>query len=130
MILDLLDPKSKELEERQIYADLNFLCSNLTRASILYLLMKSKDTDYSLSLEEISYRLGKHHHIVTYHLEKLAEYGILEVVKFSKNKKRRKIWGLNLKKIDLIKEIYLHVIKNFFTQAMLEKAVNVNKKVR
>jgi DNA-binding transcriptional ArsR family regulator len=124
MILDLM---SKE-EERKIWADLNFICSNLTRASILHLLMKSKDTKHSLSLKEISFKLGKYHRVITHHLGKLQEYGLVEVVKSSKNK--RKIWGLNLKNVDLIKEVYTFTLKNFFTLAQLEKACNINQKVR
>jgi DNA-binding transcriptional ArsR family regulator len=124
----ILDPKVKELE-RVVYADLNFICSNLTRASILHLLIKSKETEHCLSVEEISYRLGKNHRVILHHLEKLLEYGIVKVVKKSKNGKR-KVWGLNLEKIDLIKEIYVNILKNFFTQAQLEKSINVNKKVR
>jgi DNA-binding transcriptional ArsR family regulator len=124
----ILDPVSKQAE-RKIWADLSFICSNLTRMAILHLLMKSKDTEYCLSLNEISFRLGKYHRVITHHLEKLQEYGLVEVVKSSKNNKRRKIWGLNLEKADLIKEIYAYTLKNFFTQAMLEKACNVNKKV-
>jgi DNA-binding transcriptional ArsR family regulator len=124
----ILDPVSKQAE-RKIWADLSFICSNLTRMAILHLLMKSKDTEYCLSLNEISFRLGKYHRVITHHLEKLQEYGLVEVVKSSKNNKRRKIWGLNLEKADLIKEIYAYTLKNFFTQAMLEKACNVNKKL-
>ncbi|MFH7880424.1 MAG: ArsR family transcriptional regulator [Candidatus Aenigmatarchaeota archaeon] len=122
--------KSKEVNERAIYADLDFICSNLTRVAILYLLIKSSITDHSLSVERISYHLGKNHRVVLHHLEKLKEYGIVNVVKTSKNGKRRKIWGLVKEKIDLIKEIYLYATRNFFTQAQLEKACNINKKVR
>jgi len=127
MNLSILDPRSKQ-EERKIWADLNFISSNLTRASILHLLIKSKETKYSLSLNEISFRLGKYHRVVTHHLEKLQEYGLVEVVKNSN--KKRKIWGLNLSKVDLIKEVYAHILKNFFTLAQLERACSVNKKLR
>jgi DNA-binding transcriptional ArsR family regulator len=119
----------KRQVERKIWADLNFICSNVTRVAILYLLMKSKETAHSLSLNEISFKLGKYHRVITHHLEKLQEYGLVEIIKSSKNNKRRKIWGLNLEKADLIKEIYAHTLKNFFTQATLEKACSVNKKV-
>lgn len=125
-----LDVKDKEMEERQIYADMDFICSNLTRVAILHLLMKSSLTDYSLNVEKIAYHLGKHHKIILQHLEKLKEYGIVQVIKVSKSGKRRRIWGLNKEKIELIKKIYSYAIRNYFTQAQLEKACNVNKKVR
>jgi len=118
------------LEERAVLADLDFICSNLTRISILYLLMRSKHTNYCMSLKEISYRLGKHPRIVIYHLEKLKEYGLVEVVKNSRNGKRRRIWGLNLNRTDLIREVFLYATRNFFTQARIERACSVNRKVR
>ncbi|MEM5801949.1 MAG: winged helix-turn-helix domain-containing protein [Candidatus Aenigmatarchaeota archaeon] len=121
--------RSEKLEERKVYADLDFICSNLTRMAILHLLMKSKMTDYSLNVEKISYCLGKHPRVVLHHLDKLKEYGIVQVITISKNG-RRKIWGIVKEKADLIKEIYTYTITNFFTQAQLERACNVNRKIR
>lgn len=120
----------KRVDERLIYADLGFICSNLTRASILHLLINSKKTGYSLPVKEISHRLGKHHKIVIHHLEILEDYGIVHVVKRSRNGKRRIIWGLSLGKPELIKEIYSHIVRYFFSLPELERATRINKKIR
>jgi len=116
------------LTERRVRANLNFICSNLTRAGIIHILINSKDTGYCRSVKELSEMLGKYPSVVIHHLEKLEKYGIVEVIEnyISKGKSKRKIWGLNLKMIHLIKEVYLYILKNHFTQKELE---NFCKKV-
>lgn len=120
------------LEERKIRADMPFICNNPVRASIIYLLMKQKESDYCCTVEEISTRLGKNHSIVLHHLEKLLDYNIVEVVRSVPygNKQKRRVWGLNLKMVELIKEIYSYIVRFCFTQRQLEKMCNVNKKIR
>ena len=129
MKLDLVE---NQIEERRIKADLNFICSNAIRSTILHLLIKSKQTSHSLSLEDMSYKLGKFPSVILHHMEKLKEYGIVEVIKSSKygNREKRKIWGLNLQYNDMINEIYFHIVRNFFTPAQLERMCCKNRKLR
>jgi DNA-binding transcriptional ArsR family regulator len=127
--MEMLDQKILKSEERAVYADLDFLASNLTRMAILHLLMKSKETDHCMNVEKISYHLGKNHRVILHHLEKLKEYGIVTVIKTSKNG-RRKTWGIVKEKSDLIREVYFYCLKNYFTQAQLERASSKNRAVR
>lgn len=127
--MEMLDQKILKSEERAVYADLDFLASNLTRMAILHLLMKSKETDHCMNVEKISYRLGKNHRVILHHLEKLKEYGIVTVIKTSKNG-RRKTWGIVKEKSELIREVYFYCLKNYFTQAQLERASSKNRAVR
>jgi len=112
--------------------EFNRICYNSIRASIIHLLIKSKDLNYCLPVEEIAQRLGKRHSVVIHHLEKLMEWGIVGVVKEYKygNKRKRSIWGLNLKYSNMIKSLYSHMIKTFYTMKDLEEMSNINKNVR
>jgi len=112
--------------------EFNRICYNSIRASIIHLLVKSKDLNYSLSVEEIAHKLGKRHSVVIHHLEKLMEWGIVGVVKEYKygSKKKRSIWGLNLKYSNLIKDLYSYMVKTFYTVEDLEEICNINKNVR
>ena len=125
----------KETEERIINTvrpEFNYICYNSIRAGILHLLIKNVELNYSLSVEEISRKLGKRHSVIIHHLERLEEWRLVEVVKSSKygNKEKRKIWGLNLKYPNLILRVYNYLLKIFYTPAELEKMCSVNKNVR
>lgn len=115
-----------------IKPELNYICYNPIRASILHLMIKTPELNYSLSVEELAKRLGKRHSVIIHHLEKLNEWNLVEVVKFSKygEKQRRKIWGLNLKLPNLVTAVYGHLLKTFFTVSELNQMCNVNKNVR
>ena len=112
--------------------EFNRICYSSIRASIIHLLMKSKDLNHSLSVERIAHKLGKRHSVIIHHLEKLQRWGVVDVVKHYEygTRKRRGIWGLNLKYPGLIKEIYAHLLKTFYTIEDLEKMCNVNINVR
>jgi len=115
-----LEVRNNNLEGRKVRAEMSFICNNPVRASIVYLLMKMKDSDYCCNVEQISSRLGKNHSIILHHLEKLAEYGLVEVVRTVRygNKEKRKIWGLDLNRSELVKEVYDYIIKFCFTVAI------------
>jgi len=131
-----LDTKeSAENEESMLYyirPDFNRICYNPIRASIIHLLVKSKDLNHALSVEEISHRLGKRHSVVIHHLEKLMEWKIVDVVRTFKygRKQKRSIWGLNLKYPNLVQNVYAHMLKTFYTVSELDKTCSVNKSVR
>ena len=112
--------------------EFNYICYNSIRAGILHLLIKNKELGHALSVEEIAKKLGKRHSVIIHHLEKLEEWRLVRVVKFSKhgNKERRRIWGLNLRYPNLIKEVYKHTLKFFYTQQELEEICSVNVNLR
>jgi len=132
----LLDVKDiDENEESIIYnirPEFNRICYNSIRASIIHLLVKTKELNHSLSVEEISHRLGKRHSVVIHHLEKLMDWKIVDVVKTYKygRKQRRSIWGLNLRYPNLIKDVYSYLLKTFYTISELEELCNVNQSAR
>ena len=132
----LLDVKEiDENEEGLIYnlrPEFNRICYNSIRASIIHLLVKSKELNHSLSVEEISRRLGKRHSVIIHHLEKLMGWKIVSVVKSYKygRKQKRSIWGLNLNYPNLIKNVYSHLLKTFYTINELEELCNVNESAR
>ena len=124
-----------ENEDSIIYSvrpEFNRITYNPIRASIIHLLVKSKDLNHTLSVEELSYKLGKRHSVVIHHLEKLFEWKIVDVVKSFKygNKSKRSIWGLNLQYPNLIQGIYSHMLKTFYTQNELDKMCSINKCAR
>jgi len=127
-----LEVLNSSLEERKIRAEMSFICNNPVRAAIVYLLMKMKNSDHCSNVEQMSHKLGKNHSIILHHLEKLAEYGLVEIVRSVKygDKVKRKIWGLNLTRIELIREVYTYITKFCFTVSQLEKLINVNKTSR
>lgn len=131
----LLENQSAENEESIIYSirpEFNRICYNSIRASIIHLLVKAKDLNHSLSVEEIAHRLGKRHSVVIHHLEKLFDWKIVNVVKSFKygNKSRRSIWGLNLKYPNLIQSVYSHMLKTFYTTTELDRMCCINKNTR
>jgi DNA-binding transcriptional ArsR family regulator len=132
----LLDVKDiDENEESIIYSlrpEFNRICYNSIRASIIHLLVKTKELNHSLCVEEISHRLGKRHSVIIHHLEKLMDWKIVDVVKTYKygRKQRRSIWGLNLRYPNLIKDVYSYLLKTFYTISELEELCNVNQTAR
>jgi len=131
----LFNAQETENEESIIFnlrPEFNKICYNSIRASIIHLLFKSKDLNYSLSVEEIAHRLGRRHSVVIHHLEKLYYWKVVDVVKFFRhgNKDRRSIWGLNTKYPNLVQNIYMHMLKTFYTQTELDRMCCVNKNMR
>lgn len=132
----LLDTQDvAENEDSMIFnlrPEFNRICYNPIRASIIHLLVKSKDLNYCLSVEEISHRLGKRHSVVIHHLEKLLYWKIVDIVKSFKhgNKHRRSIWGLNMKYPNLVQSVYSHMLKTFYTTNELDKMCCINKNIR
>jgi DNA-binding transcriptional ArsR family regulator len=131
----LADQNIAENEESMIFSlrpQYNLICYSPIRASIIHLLVKSKDLNYSLTVEEIAKRLGKRHSIIIHHLEKLMYWKIVDVVKTFKygNKEKRRIWGLNLKYPNLVQEVYFYMLKTFYTMSELDGMCNVNRNVR
>lgn len=112
--------------------EFNRICYNSIRASIIHLLVKSKELNHSLSVEEIAYRLGKRHSVVIHHLEKLNQCKIVEIIRLLKygDKERRSIWGLNMKYPNLVQNIYSHMLKTFYTANELDKMCCINKNIR
>jgi DNA-binding transcriptional ArsR family regulator len=122
-------------EESIIYSlrpEFNIISYNSIRASIIHLLVKSKELNHSLSVEEIAYKLGKRHSIVIHHLEKLFKWKVVDVIRSFKygNKERRSIWGLNMKYPNLVQDIYSHMLKTFYTVNELDRMCSANKNVR
>src|SRR3989304_4652097 len=103
MLQDFLSTGKRVEDEDSLIVNLrpefNRICYNPIRASIMHLLVKNKELNYTSSVEEMSKRLGKRHSVVIHHLEKLARWKIVEVVRSIDHgeKQRRSIWGLNMK---------------------------------
>ena len=131
----LFSAQEAENEESILFIirpEFNRIAYNPIRASIIHLLVKSKDLNHALPVEEISHKLGKRHSVVIHHLEKLSSWKIVNVVKTSKHgsKHRRSIWGLNLKYPNLVQNIYMHMLKTFYTSSELDKMCCINKNIR
>lgn len=131
----LLNHDVAENEDSVLYSvrpEFNRICYNPIRASIIHLLIKSKDLNHALSVEEIANKIGKRHSVVIHHLEKLMEWKVVDVVKSYKygNRQKRSIWGLNLKYPNLIQSIYSHMIKTFYNVNELDRMCCINKDVR
>ena len=122
----------EEIMIRNIKPELNRICFNPIRASIIHLLFNSGDLDHCMSVEDISHKLGKRHSVVIYHLEKLSKGKIVKVAKKYQygEKDKRSIWGLNDDMPTLVSEIYSYMISTFFTKKELNELCNVNKNVR
>jgi len=122
-------------EESIIYTlrpEFNRICYNPIRASIIHLLVKSKDLNHALSVEEIACKIGKRHSVIIHHLEKLFDWKVVDVIRSFKygNKKKRSIWGLNLKYPNLVQNVYSHMLKTFYTSNELDRMCCINKSVR
>lgn len=124
--------KDEEFLISALRPELNFICSNTTRACIIHLLVKSKDSNHTMRVEEIARRIGKRHSVVIYHLERLMGWKIVDVFKSVNygNSTRRSLWGLNLAYPNLICEVYTRILKFFYTHEDLEKLCSMNKNVR
>jgi DNA-binding transcriptional ArsR family regulator len=126
---------TKEDEEfivSSLRPEFNYICSNPTRATIIHMLVRSKDSNHTMQVEEMARRMGKRHSIIIYHLEQLFKWKVVDVVKFTKygESAKRSLWGLNLTYPTLVRELYSRVLKVFFTYEELEKMCAVNKNVR
>ena len=112
--------------------ELNYICANPIRACIIHMLVKNKDLNHTIQVEEIARRLGKRHSVIIYHLEQLNKWKIVEFVKSVKygTSIKRSLWGLNLAYPNLVREIYSRILKIFYTHNELEKMCSVNKNVR
>jgi len=133
ILLETLDAADNEESMTfNLRPEFNRICYNPIRASIIHLLVKAKDLNHALSVEEISHKLGKRHSVIIHHLEKLSYWKIIDVVKSFKHgsKSRRSIWGLNLKYPNLIQSVYSHMLKTFYTSSELDKMCCINKNTR
>ena len=115
-----------------IRPELNKICFNGIRASILHLLFNKKDLGYCMSVERLSHKLGKRHSVILYHLEKLEKWRIVKVVKKYNHGdiERRSIWGLNKNFPNLVSEVYSYMLRTFYTMEELEDMCSVNLNVR
>ena len=112
--------------------EFNYICMNSIRACMIHMMIGAKELGHSLQVEEISRRLGKRHSVIIYHLEQLEKWNIVRVVKSVKygSGNKRSIWGLNLKYPNLIRSIYGHILKFFYTPKELDKMCSLNKDIR
>lgn len=112
--------------------EFNRICYNPVRAGIIHLLVNSRELNHSMPVEEIAKKLGKRHSVVIYHLEKLRDWRLVSIVKSYKygKKEKRSIWGLDLRYVGLIQNVYSYMTKTFYTMKDLEDMCNINKNVR
>ena len=112
--------------------EFNRICYNPVRAGIIHLLVNSRELNHSMSVEEIARKLGKRHSVIIYHLEKLKGWKLVSIVKSYKygNKEKRSIWGLDLRYVNLIQNLYSHMTKTLYTMKDLEEMCSINKNVR
>ena len=130
-----VEAENSQLEQKvidMIKPELNKICFNGIRASILHLLFNKKELGHCMSVERISHKLGKRHSVVLYHLEKLENWKLVKVVKTYNHgrKERRSIWGLNDDLPDLVSEVYSYMLRTFYTIKELEEMCSVNLNVR
>jgi len=130
-----VEDENTQVEQKlidMIKPELNKICFNGIRASILHLLFNKKELGHCLSVERISHKLGKRHSVVLYHLEKLENWKLVKVVKTYNHgrKERRSIWGLNDSVPNLVSEVYSYMLRTFYTQKELNDMCSINKNVR
>ena len=130
-----VEDENTQVEQKlidMIKPELNKICFNGIRASILHLLFNKKELGHCLSVERISHKLGKRHSVVLYHLEKLENWKMVKVVKTYNHgrKERRSIWGLNDSVPNLVSEVYSYMLRTFYTQKELNDMCSINKNVR
>ena len=136
MSQNFLDMDERVEDEESLIFNLrpefNRICYNPVRASIIHLLVNSRGLNHSLSVEEISKKLGKRHSVIIYHLEKLKEWKLVSIVRSYKygSKEKRSIWGLDLRYTNLIQDLYSHMTKTLYTMKDLEEMCSINKNVR
>jgi DNA-binding transcriptional ArsR family regulator len=136
MSRNFLDMNERVEDEESLIFNLrpefNRICYNPVRASIIHLLVNSRDLNHSLSVEDIAKKLGKRHSVIIYHLEKLKEWKLVSIVRSYKygSKKKRSIWGLDLRYANLIQDLYSHMTKTLYTMKDLEEMCSINRNVR
>jgi DNA-binding transcriptional ArsR family regulator len=136
MSRNFLDMNERVEDEESLIFNLrpefNRICYNPVRASIIHLLVNSRDLNHSLSVEDIAKKLGKRHSVIIYHLEKLKEWKLVSIVRSYKygSKKKRSIWGLDLRYTNLIQDLYAHMTKTLYTMKDLEEMCSINRNVR
>ena len=108
------------------------ICYNPIRAGIVHLLVNSGDLNHSMSVEELSKKLGRRHSVIIYHLEKLQEWRLVSVSKSYRygSKEKRSIWGLDMRYSNLIQDLYSYMTKRFYTMQDLEQMCSINRNVR
>jgi DNA-binding transcriptional ArsR family regulator len=87
----------------------------------------SPDTLYSMQVEELASAIGTRPRLVIYHLEKLQEWGLVEVKKARKygRKERRSIWGLDMRNPVRLRRIYA-VLDDFFNGRVSDARTHYN----
>ncbi|MFH8121125.1 MAG: winged helix-turn-helix domain-containing protein, partial [Candidatus Aenigmatarchaeota archaeon] len=112
--------------------EIRVICNNKIRAGILHLLINSPESLHAMQVEELCFKLGIKPSVCIHHLEKLADWKLVEVRKSRKygEKSRRSIWGLNLKYPNWILECYRNIRNYFFTEKELEEITSKNKAFR
>jgi len=133
--LRIMEPVDKEVDINilaRFIPEIGMICSNQTRAGILYLLINSPETLHSMKVEELCFKLGIRQSVCIHHLEKLSEWRLVEVKKNQRygNRTRRSIWGLDLKYPNWISECYKSIRTHFFSEKELDKITNINKSLR
>lgn len=118
-LVEPVDEQAEELIINKFRPLLNFICSNQTRAGIIYLLVNSKVTNHTLTVSSLCKKLNSHHSTILYHLERLKEWGVVKPWNF--NSKKRTYWSLNLKFPNWVSEIYAHLRSNCFTEKELNQ---------
>jgi hypothetical protein len=128
------DEKNVEyLLTNSLRPELNYICANPIRACIIHLLVKNKDLNHTIRVEELAQKLGRRHSVIIYHLERLKDWKIVKVIKavqYGDDGQKRSIWGLNLDYPNLVREVYSRIVKVFFTEKELDSMSSVNRNVR
>ncbi|MEM5844275.1 MAG: winged helix-turn-helix domain-containing protein [Candidatus Aenigmatarchaeota archaeon] len=133
--LRVLDPVDENAEMQvmlEFLPEIRVICNNKIRAGILHLLINSPESLHAMQVEELCFKLGIKPSVCIHHLEKLADWKLVEVRKSRKygEKSRRSIWGLNLKYPNWILECYRNIRNYFFTEKELEEITSKNKAFR
>ncbi|MEM5794141.1 MAG: winged helix-turn-helix domain-containing protein [Candidatus Aenigmatarchaeota archaeon] len=133
--LRVLDPVDENAEMQvmlEFLPEIRVICNNKIRAGILHLLINSPESLHAMQVEELCFKLGIKPSVCIHHLEKLADWKLVEVRKSRKygEKSRRSIWGLNLKYPNWILECYKNIRNYFFTEKELEEITSKNKAFR
>ncbi|MEM5855045.1 MAG: winged helix-turn-helix domain-containing protein [Candidatus Aenigmatarchaeota archaeon] len=133
--LRVLDPVDENAETQvmlEFLPEIRVICNNKIRAGILHLLINSPESLHAMQVEELCFKLGIKPSVCIHHLEKLADWKLVEVRKSRKygEKSRRSIWGLNLKYPNWILECYRNIRNYFFTEKELEEITSKNKAFR
>ncbi len=126
-----LDTDTEKTVINDLLPELIDISSNPIRAGIVHLLVNSPNTGHAMKVEELAYRLGTYHRVILHHLERLADWDVIEV-RVSRSygqKTKRSVWGLKLKYPNWIFEVY-NSMKDGFGDTELRKLTTKNKSVR